>query len=156
MKKASLLTRLATLAFATTLLSIGCKKEDSNTLSTQEEQQAAAFSSESEAESDGTFDDVSNNVMGINTDVGIGGVGIFGRTASSSQTGRMETADSLPSCVTVTIVPVQTGVFPKTVTLDFGARCYSHGHLRSGKIKTVFTGPLREAVSVAPTTFDNF
>lgn len=156
MKKIFFFTRLATVAFAATLFIIGCKKEASDTLSAGEEQQAAAFSGESEAESDGTFDDVSNNVMGVNTDVGIGGVGIFGRTASPSVSGREMNVDSVPSCVTITITPLQVGAFPKTVVLDFGAGCYSHGHLRSGKIKTVFTGPLREAGSVATTTFDNF
>ncbi len=156
MTKVSFLTRLTAITFAAALFVVGCKKENSDTLSAQEEEQAAAFSTESEAESDGTFDDVSNNVLGINTDVGLGGVGIFGRTASPSQIGREMNIDSVPSCVTVTIVPLQTGVYPKTVTLDFGAGCYSHGHLRSGKIRTVFTGPLREANSVATTTFDNF
>lgn len=155
MKKRSLVTRLATAAFAATLFIIGCKKENSDTLSSQEEQQAALFTSESEAESEVMYDDVYDNVLGVNTELGFGGVGIFGRVATSAG-GREARLDTVPSCVTVTITPLQPGVFPKTVTLDFGAGCFSHGHLRSGKIKTVYTGPLREAGSSATTTFDNF
>jgi hypothetical protein len=143
-----------TIAFVATLLMAGCKKEDSTSLSAQEERQAATYSGESEIDSEIAFDDVYDNVMGVNTEVGLGGVGIFGRVAST--TGRGSGLDSVPPCVTVTITPQQTGVFPKTVTLDFGQGCYSHNHLRSGKIKTVYSGPLREPGNSATTTFDNF
>lgn len=155
MKKFSLAAKPTALAFTLLLFVVGCKKESSNTLSSQEEQQAATYTSESEIDSEIAFDDVYDNVMGVNSDVGLGGVGIFGRLASS-QNGRESNTDSLPTCVTVTISPLQTAVFPKTVTLDFGSGCFSHSHLRSGKIKTVYTGPLREAGSSATTTFDNF
>lgn len=155
MKKLSLITRLTTVAFAATLLITGCKKENSDTLSAQEEEQAASYSTESEAETEVTFNDVFDNVMGVNTELGTGGVGIFGRVASS-ENGRVAGVDSVPSCVTVTIVPQAPGVFPKTVTLDFGSGCFSHGHLRSGKIKTVYTGRLVEPGSSATTTFDNY
>lgn len=155
MKKLSLITRLTTVAFAATLLITGCKKENSDTLSAQEEEQAATYSTESEAETEVTFNDVFDNVMGVNTELGTGGVGIFGRVASS-ENGRVMGVDSVPSCVTVTIVPQAPGVFPKTVTLDFGSGCFSHGHLRSGKIKTVYTGRLVEPGSSATTTFDNY
>ena len=74
MKKFPLVTRLTVVAFAATLLMIGCKKENSDTLSAQEEEQAATFSSESEVDSEIAFDDVYDNVMGVNSDVGLGGV----------------------------------------------------------------------------------
>ncbi|MDB5206485.1 MAG: hypothetical protein JWR72_1560 [Flavisolibacter sp.] len=154
MKKLSLTTQLTTVAFAATILFTGCKKEASDALSAQEEEQAATYSTESEAESEVAFNDVFDNVMGVNAELGTGGVGIFGRVASEN--GRVVNVDSLPRCVTVTIVPQTPGVFPKTVTLDFGAGCFSHGHLRSGKIKTVYTGRLIEPGSSATTTFENF
>ncbi|HVF97137.1 MAG TPA: hypothetical protein VM871_07445 [Flavisolibacter sp.] len=156
MKKLSLITRLTTVAFATALLITGCKKESSDTLSAQEEEQAAAFTTESEVESDVMFDDVQNNVMGVNGDLGVGGVGIFSRTKTYSQNGREASVDSMPSCITVTLTPQAPNTFPKTVIMDFGAGCYSHGRLRSGKMITVFTGKLREPGSSATTTFDNF
>jgi len=154
MKKNSLFTRLSTVAFAAILLIAGCKKETSDVLSAQEEEQAATYSIESEAESEIAFNDVFDNVMGVNNDVGTGGVGIFGRVASSN--GRTSRVDSVPPCVTVTIVPQTPGVFPKTVTIDFGSGCFSHGHLRSGKIKTVYTGRLIVPGNSATTTFENF
>lgn len=77
MKKISL-TRLMTITFATALFIAGCKKESSDTLSAQEEEQAAVYTTESEAESEVTYDDVYDNVMGINSELGIGGTGVFG------------------------------------------------------------------------------
>ncbi len=152
--KLSFSTRMITAAFAAAILINGCKKETSDSLSPQEEVQAATYSSESETESEVTFNDVFDNVMGVNSELGTGGVGIFGRV--SSQNGRISIVDSVPTCVTVSIVPQSLGVFPKTVTLDFGTGCFSHGHLRSGKIRTVYTGRLIEPGSSATTTFDNY
>ncbi len=154
--KKMLLVRLLSAGFAAALLIAGCKKENSDTLSPQEEEQAATYSGESEAETEFAFDDVFDNVMGVNTDLGVGGVGIFGRTAMTLESGRVEKVDTVPLCVTVTITPTQSNTFPKTVVMDFGSSCNSHGHIRSGKIKTVYTGRLVEPGSSATTTFDNF
>jgi len=152
MKKLFLPTRLLTLIAIVTLIIIGCKKESSDTLSSQEEESAATYTTESETDAQFAFDDVFDNVMGVSSDIGIGGVGIFGRT-TSSLTGR---TDSTPVCVNVTITPLQREIFPKTVVMDFGTGCYSHGHLRSGKITTVYTGRLTTPGSSATTTFQNF
>lgn len=156
--KKILITRLMTIAFAAALLITGCKKEASDTLTPKEEEEAALSINESEVESEMTFNDVFDNVMGVNSELGMGGVGIFGKTSTNLQSDRSEISrmDSVPPCVMVTIVPQQPGVFPKTVTVDFGAGCFSHGHLRSGKIKTVYSGPLRNPGSSATTTFENF
>ena len=155
MKKLCFITRLTTVAFAATLLISGCKKENSDTLSSQEEQEAAIYSSESEADAEVAFNDVFDNVMGVNSELGTGGVGIFGRVASPRD-GRVGGVDSLPPCVRVSIAPLQPGVFPKTVTIDFGAGCFSHGHLRSGKIQIVYTGRLLVPGSSATTTFIHY
>lgn len=154
MKKAGFLTRLITAFLFGTLLFVGCKKESSNGLTTQEEEQVAVFSAESEVESQFVFDDIFNNVLGVNAEVGIGGVGIFGRTTTSNS--RTEGTDSLPHCVHVSVEPLQPHVFPKTVVIDFGSGCTSHGHLRAGKITTVYTGRLTEPGKSATTTFEDF
>lgn len=151
--KTKLLTRLMTVAVAVTLLVASCKKETSSPLSSQEEEQVAIFSTESEIESQAAFDDVFNNVMGVNSELGVGGVGIFGRAAAG---GRFQGIDSVPICVSISITPLQPLIFPKTVVLDFGAGCTSHGHRRSGKITTVYTGRLIEPGMSATTTFDNY
>ncbi|HZH64958.1 MAG TPA: hypothetical protein VEY10_08690 [Flavisolibacter sp.] len=44
----------------------------------------------------------------------------------------------------------------KGIILDFGTGCFSQGHLRSGKIKRVYTGPLSEPGHSATTTFKKF
>lgn len=155
MKKSSSFFRILSFGLAMILFITSCKKENSEALSAQEEEQAALYATESETEAEMTFDDVYDNVMGVNSEVGVGGVGIFGRVAIG-RTGEASRVDSLPSCVTVSVAPILPGVFPKTVTVDFGTGCMSHGRLRSGKIKTVYSGPLREAGSVATTTFENF
>lgn len=153
MKKLGFVTRLMTVAFFTAYFFLGCKKESSSALSTQEEEQVAIFSAESEIESQAVFDDIFNNVIGVNGDLGIGGVGIFGRTMNSN---RIEKTDSLPLCITVSVTPLQPNVFPKTVVIDFGNGCTSHGHLRSGKLTTVYTGRLIETGQSATTTLENF
>lgn len=156
MKKVSLVPLFTTVALATTLFITGCKKENSDTLSAQEEQEAATYSSEAEADIEVAYNDVFDNVMGVNSELGTGGVGIFGRKASPLQNGREARIDSLPSCVTVTIAPLQPGIFPKTVTIDFGSGCFSHGHRRSGKIQIVYTGRLLVPGNSATTTFINY
>jgi uncharacterized membrane protein len=81
MKKSALFTRLITAAFFASLVMIACKKENSGSLSPAEEEQAANYSSESETENEVVFNDVFDNVMGVNTEVGIGGTGVFCRLA---------------------------------------------------------------------------
>lgn len=154
MKKTGLLTCLTAAFSLTALLFVGCKKESSKVLTTQEEDQVAVFSAESELESQFAFDDIFNNVLGVNSEVGIGGVGIFGRTAGSYE--KEKTPLPPPQCVNVTITPQQPHVFPKTVVIDFGTGCTSHGHLRSGKISIVYDGWLIEPGKSATTTFENF
>lgn len=129
-----------------------CKKEESETLTPAEEEQAAVAIATAEAEMEFAFNDVFDNVLGVNGELGIPGAGIFGRFASRSG---VERTDSI-ACFHVSISPLQPGVFPKTVTLDFGNGCSTLGHTRSGKITTVYTGRLLIPGSSATTTFDNY
>ncbi|MCK5823062.1 MAG: hypothetical protein KAG95_03600, partial [Bacteroidales bacterium] len=61
-------------------------------------------------------------------------------------------------CGVVTIEPAGRGVFPKTITIDFGdTNCVGdNGVSRRGKIITIITDYYRNAGSVRTTTFDNF
>jgi hypothetical protein len=140
------------LLLAAVLVFTNCKKEKEPAQPfTPEQEQATVASTQADAGAQHVFDDVLNNVIGVG-ELGIGGTGIFGRQAGTASL----RVDSLPRCVTVSISPAQLHVFPKTVVMDFGAGCFSHGHLRSGKITTVFTGRLLESGQSATTTFDNF
>jgi len=155
MKKSSLFTQLITAAFLTSLTMVACKKEQSGSLSPAEEEQAANYSSQTETENEVVFNDVFDNVMGVNSEVGIGGTGIFGRVASN---GREMNLDSLPSCTIVSISYLNAPArFPMKIVIDFGTGCIGRdGHKRSGKIITEYTGRLIEPGSSATTRFEGF
>lgn len=156
MKKTALFTRLIAAAFFASLVMIACKKENSGSLSPAEEEQAANYSSESEAENEVVFNDVFDNVMGVNTEVGIGGTGIFGRVSAN---GREMGTDSLPSCTKVSISFLNAPArFPVKIVIDFGVNgCLGRdGHMRYGKIITEYTGALIEPGNSATTVFDGF
>jgi hypothetical protein len=134
---------------------IACKKENSGSLSPAEEEQAANYSSQSETENEAVFNDVFDNVMGVNTEVGVGGTGVFGRLASN---GREDGVDSIPSCVQVSITLLNApNRFPMKIVIDFGSGCLGRdGHTRSGKIITEYSGKLTEPGNSATTRFEGF
>jgi hypothetical protein len=144
-----------TAALFTSLVMIACKKEQSDSLSPAEEEQAVNYSTQSETENEVVFNDIFDNVMGVNTEVGIGGTGIFGRVASN---GREMDPDSLPSCTQISITLLNAPArFPMKIIIDFGAGCLGRdGHKRSGKIITEYTGKLTEPGNSATTRFENF
>ncbi len=160
------MNRLTLLATALALLAItGCKRESSDTLTDAEEQQAANYFTNSETESEVVFNDVFDNVLGVNAEVGFGGTGIFGRSQAvgtntgDAGTGREMGLDSLPSCVTVTVTRLNLPApFPVRVSIDFGtAGCTGNdGHVRYGKVITTYTGPLRNPGNSATTGFEGF
>ncbi|RYY61249.1 MAG: hypothetical protein EOO12_14545 [Chitinophagaceae bacterium] len=129
-------------------LFLGCKKERSGTdLTEQEELQIALAAVRGDAQASFAREEVFDNVLGVNTDVGIGGTGIFGRRLSP---------DSL-ACVTITLQHLGSGAFPLRVTLDFGSGCTARdGRNRSGRIIIEYTGRLTEPGAQATTTFDNY
>lgn len=145
MKQRFNLTQLAVLSFFFSLLMISsCQKENSQT-GTDEQQQmeASKVSSESDGESEIVFNGLFDDVIGVNDEVGIGGTGVFGRVTA---------------CPDVTVVRLNPPApFPVKVILDYGAGCTGNdGHMRRGKVITVYTGRLLMPGSVATTTFDGF
>ncbi|HWI92454.1 MAG TPA: hypothetical protein VNT20_14340 [Flavisolibacter sp.] len=155
MKKSALFTQLITAAFFTSLVMIACKKENSSSLSPAEEEQVANYSSESETENEVVFNDVFDNVIGVNTEVGIGGTGVFGRLSSSDS--RENGADTL-ACVKVSVTLLNAPArFPMKIVIDFGTGCVGRdGHTRSGKIIAEYSGKLTEPGNSATTRFDGF
>jgi len=130
-------------------------------VSQADNEQFAQAASESDAESEAIFDDVFNNVMGVNAEVAVGGTGVFaqanrqyGEEIISGANG----IDSTPPCLTVTITRLDSPrIFPVRVELDFGSGCVGRdGRIRKGKVTTVYTGRLVNAGSVAETTFDGY
>lgn len=137
------------LVLCTLAVLLSCQKEESNSLTPAEEENAAVATAVAETEAEVVFNDVFDNVLGVNAELGIPGAGVFGRLQNPSN------VDS-NRCFTVTITPLQLGVFPKTVTINFGSGCSNSGRKRTGKIITVYTGRLIFPGSSAITTFENY
>ncbi|HET6724263.1 MAG TPA: hypothetical protein VFH07_15995 [Chitinophagaceae bacterium] len=145
-------TRLLALVFGSLVIFGSCKKETS--ADTAQEEFASRASSEGDAESDEIFNEVFDNVMGVNADVAFGGTGVFGRMnpGTPGETAR------LTACPDVTITHLSTtSAFPVKVTMDFGPGCTGRdGRTRSGKIITEYTSRLMVPGAKATTTFENY
>ena len=152
--KASFGRIAAGLMLASGLFLASCSKNnEASTALTEEEIAMTNASAEAEAEGEIIFDDVFNNIMGVNATVGIGGTGEF-QASQSDQPGMLQSA-----CFTVNIEQLAApAAFPVKVTLDFGTEgCTGRdGRIRKGKIITVYTGPLVKPGSVAETSFDGY
>ncbi|HEY0677631.1 MAG TPA: hypothetical protein VGD17_05060 [Chitinophagaceae bacterium] len=158
MLKATNLAALLLLSFL--LIMSGCKKESSE-LTAAEAKEFGEATSESDAEAEAVYDDVFDNVMGVNTEVGIGGTGIFGQRNiqyGEEIISEVNGTDTLPPCVVITVVRLNPpAAFPVRVTIDFGTGCTGRdGRLRKGKIITVYTGRMVVPGSVSETTFDGY
>lgn len=162
MKKIKILNKAFLTVATASLILIGCQKnaELSNSVTTEELEQTIT-TSEGDAEAEVLYDDVFDNVMGVDDQVGLGsGIGVFGSANGNGNIGdgiASRTDSSGNRCFTVTITPLTPGVFPKTIVLDFGNGCTGQGgHTRKGKIITVYTGPMVAPGSKATTSFDNY
>ena len=156
MKTISPFTRIIIIILSVSFLFFACKKETSqNNLSAQEEEQASLATSESEAESEIIFNEVFDNVMGVNNDVGLSGTGIFGRISTNNASA--ETA-RIMGCYVVSIThSIQGQDFPLRIEIDFGAGCPGKdGRVRSGKIITEYTGRLLVPGKSATTVFKDY
>jgi hypothetical protein len=158
----TIMVRVLTLTAVISIVALsGCKKDESSAGTTAEKEEFAHVTSESDAEAEFVFDDVFNNVMGVNDEVAIGGTGVFGRVATSTITinesgNRLAELDSI-TCFTVSINPLSSTRFPLKVVIDFGAGCTgSDGRIRKGKIIIVYTGRLILPGNSATTTFDGY
>lgn len=61
------------------------------------------------------------------------------------------------TCPSVSLLPAETGVFPKTLTIDFGAGCTTTGgQTASGKIVAVFSGTINQSGTNVTVTLENF
>jgi len=152
---AKTLTGLLTTVLLTGLFLSACKKQDDNSSGTAGKEEFASVTAESDATAEEVFDDVFNNVIGVNSEVGIGGTGVFGRVDVSS--GRLEGVDST-NCYIVTTKQISAATrFPLQITIDFGSGCTARdGRTRKGKITVVYTGHLFISGNSATTNFDNY
>lgn len=136
----------------TVLFIFSCKKENSG-VSANDQSNASLSAAESNAEAEFVFNDVFDNVMGVNNDVGMQGTGVFGRVINTNG------ANERPlGCFVVTINQVAApATFPLQIIIDFGTGCEGKdGHVRKGKIIAEYTGRLIVASKSASVSFDGF
>jgi hypothetical protein len=135
-----------------------CKKDNALsdvTPNAADETTQTLAATQSDAETEGVYDDVFNitgsmnvNETGEELGLGDGLPGPFMKTTGGRG------IDSAQRCFTINVVPNIPGVFPKTVVIDFGTGCLGRdGKLRKGKIVSIFTGPMRVPGSKVSTTF---
>lgn len=156
------LTRLITGLLILGLLAFpACRKENSGS-GQADQQEFALVAAQTNSENAAIFDDVFDNVLGVNTEVGIGGTGVFGMANSGSEWGQepisgANGADSA-TCFTVTVNQLNPpDRFPLQIIIDFGSGCTDRfGRTRKGKIVTEYTGPLTIPGNSASTTFDGY
>jgi hypothetical protein len=157
--KRNLTKVLTATALITAALFAACKKDDgqSSSMTQAEQQEFATNSSQSDAENDAVFDDVFNNVVGVNSEVGVGGTGIFARSAMPPVNGKETGEDSTAGFIVSVTQISEASRFPLKVVIDFGAGWTGKdGRIRKGKIIIVYSGRLILPGSSAATTFDGY
>ena len=160
-KTINLTTWLTAFAILGALTFTSCKKNDSIVTVTNDdpsETTATLSTTAEDAESETQYDDVFNitasmnsNQVGENLGLGANVSGLFNLGESPV------TPDTLSRCFTITVVPNIPGVFPKTVTIDFGTGCLGRdGKYRSGKIVSIYTNRMVVPGAKVSTTFLNY
>ena len=120
---------------------ISCQKDTSAT------EQAGINIADDDAVSDAVFEDVFSTAD--NASIILDQLEKGGESKSI-----LVLADSCPS---VTITNPETGIWPKTVTVDFGEGCTGfYDSSRSGKIIIEVTGPRKEIGAKKTITFENY
>ncbi len=140
---------------------VSCKKENKSDSSADSE--AVFKASNDDAAMEGHFNSVFDDVTGVDDGTAGEDLGLYGSDGFGVFTNRVNIGDDVEftgqtsvRCFTVTIEPMERGLFPKTVTIDFGTGCEIRGHERKGKIITVYTGRLHIPGNKATTSFENY
>lgn len=157
MKTISLKQWLAVFAAAVSITITGCKKETSLTTTTEiteQETAATVTAANDEAKAEEQFDDVFNITASVSAE-DAGGEELGMSTNVAAVFGEPGTRPSTRGrCFTVSVVPNIPGVFPKTVTVDFGNGCLGRdGKFRKGKIVSIYTNRMLVPGAKISTTF---
>lgn len=132
------------------LVTLACNKENSNNTIETQEIELSKISSEGDAQSEQSYSEIFDDVMGTSDEVGVFGSGIFGKEYG---------LDTVPRCFTVRIErPNAPQPFPVIVTINFPqSGCMGpDGRVRRGQIKTTYTNRLLVPGAESITTFLNF
>ena len=146
---------LILLSLSTSLFMVSCQKDKTPGVTEDAATMEAVSADENLLES--SFNAVFDDATGIDDATAGEDLGIYG-TAGGGVYGREmnDGARTATRCFTVSVTPKERGVFPKTVTLDFGSGCETRGHTRKGKIIFTYTGKLNVPGKQVITTFENY
>ena len=132
-----------------------CKKVVSSTTAEDSPAEIAATITVAadDAQAEEQFDDVFNITASISAEDAGEELGMGTNVSGLGEPGTVLTPTT-PRCFTVTVVPRQPGVFPKTVIVDFGSGCLGRdGKYRKGKIVTIYTNRMLTPGAKISTTF---
>ncbi len=131
---------LSTLFFLFAMYS--CSKDNNNNAPAANDENNTVALTNVKVSSDALYDDVSTELIQVNTDNGL--------TAQPSNVAQ--------ACATVTIAPLDAAMWPKTVTIDYGTTgCTGiNGYVRKGKIIYTLNKKLINTGAVLTATFDNY
>ena len=156
MKTINLTRLLPAFVLLGALLFTSCKKENSTVNTTEDspaEVAATVNTTTEEAQTEEQFDDVFNITASISAEDAGEDLGFNTNVSVLAETG-VRLSPTTTRCYTVTVVPQQPGVFPKTVTIDFGNGCLGRdGKYRKGKIVSIYTKRLLVPGAIVSTTF---
>ena len=139
---------LLLLGFTLTLFS--CIKENSDNLIETEEIELSKVASEGDAQSEQSYSQIFDDVIGMSDEVGVMGSGIFGREYG---------LDTAQRCFTVRVErPNAPQPFPMIVTINFPqSGCVGpDGRVRRGQMRTTYTNRLMVSGAESITTFLNY
>ncbi len=126
---------------AVLMVSFSCKRDPASL------EQSSVNLADDEAVSEAVFEDIFNSVD--NATILLDDAMKNGDSKSLYLSG--------DSCPSVTVTHPATGIWPKTVTIDYGTGCTGfYDNTRSGKIIIEVTGPRKIAGSKRTVTFDNY
>ncbi len=146
---------LTAIAISGVLVFTSCKKETSvsNTADTAAEVAATVAITTEDAAAEAQFDDVFNITASVTAEDAGDELGMGANVSGLEELGVRPTPGRT-RCYTITVVPSQPGLFPKTVTIDFGNGCLGRdGKLRKGKIVTIYTNRMLVPGAKVSTTF---
>lgn len=140
-----------------------CQKQINDT-ATEDASTLTIEATEDDAEAEVTFGDVGDQAMGADAEAGLGQIELFGGANNGNSSVDIDLNEERPAdsaqgvrCFSITVVPKDPGVFPKTITIDYGTGCKGRdGKIRSGKIVTVYSKPLVVPGAQAVTEFNNY
>jgi hypothetical protein len=148
--------RTAALMAVMLLAAISCKKDSSSSSSQTADENTTISLATSSTGAESMYDDAFDVVTESSEQSGVSTNTVAGQTVNAI--GATNYSYVNVACATVTLAPATVGVFPKTLTIDYGtAGCTSNnGVTRKGSLSVTLTGPMRTPGTVVTVVYNNY